>query len=329
MGKYVIGIDLGGTFIKAAAFDFNGALLVRSRVATGVSKGKQKVVDNIVAAINSIKGSLSGDDLAALGIGVAGIIDVGNGAVVKSPNFPGWEGYALLEQLNRAVRKPVIIENDANASAMGEKWAGCARDMQNFLMITLGTGVGGGLVLNGELWRGEHGRAGEFGHMKVEIEGEPCGCGSDGCLETRCSAKAITRMALEAIKAGRATSLAEFFMGGQAGLDSEKIHRAALAGDAVAIEIYRTAATYLAMGISAVINLIDVTNFVIGGGVSKAFDLFAPQLRSEIARMVFGIDEKLIVIIKSQLGDDAGLYGSAYLALRSLAGRSNPENAAL
>src|SRR5215470_7437402 len=210
MKAFAIGVDLGGTNLRIAAVDTAGRILEKITTGTEVARGCHRVIDEMCAAISSLAKKHSADGkLLGIGVGVPGIIDLNTGMVRESPNLPGWQDYPVREEIERRLGTTVILENDANGAALGEKWLGAAAAVDDMCMVTLGTGVGGGLVLHGRIWHGMLGMAGELGHINVEAEGAPCGCGSRGCLEQYASALAVKRMAAEAVAAGRAPALAE------------------------------------------------------------------------------------------------------------------------
>ena len=312
--KYIIGIDIGGTIIKGAVFSTQGRPVQASSIETQAYQGTEKALSNLLSLVNSLQEK--GGRCSAIGIGVAGVLDAKKERLLQSPNLKNLENVNLKSFLAEAVQLPVYLENDANAAALGEQWAGAGRDIENFLLITLGTGIGSGLVLNGDLWTGENGKAGEFGHMIVEQGGEPCACGKKGCLEAYSSGEAISRMAREALQSGACSSLKNLSGGDLDHIDAEMVCHAAQNGDTVAIEVYRRAARYLAIGIANVNNLLDIHHVILGGGVSKAFNLFAAVLIEEVKRQVFRISQDRIIIVPSQLGSEAGIYGAAYLALK-------------
>jgi glucokinase len=311
MSEYVIGIDLGGTFIKGAAFDPTGKILSEEKAPTEVALGKDGVVQNIVGLISRLKQKNPGR-LAGVGLGVPGALDFKEGRIIQSPNFPGWEDVPIRAWVEKEVGAPVILENDANAAAMGERWVGAARDLDHFLLITLGTGVGGGLVLNGRLWRGVYGKAGEIGHMKITEDGPRCGCGNRGCLEVYASSKALVRMAKEQWKNKRKKTPFPF-------MTSDKLAKGAEEGNPIARRAFEEMAAYLSIGIVNIVNLLDIDRFIIAGGVSNAFYLFEPSLRQEVADRVFGMDTKealkRIEIRRALCGENAGMIGAGYLAL--------------
>ena len=314
--KHIIGIDIGGTIIKGAVFTVEGKLVQASSIETQAYQGTERALSNLSSLANALQEK--GGGCSAIGIGVAGVLDAKKELLLQSPNLKNLENINLKNFLAEEVQLPSYLENDANAAALGEKWAGAGRDIENFLLITLGTGIGGGLVLHGDLWSGENGKAGEFGHMIVEQGGAACACGKKGCLEAYSSGEAISRMAREALQAGACSILKNLSAGNLEDIDAEMVYNAAQNGDTVAMEVYRRAARYLAIGIANVNNLLDIHHVILGGGVSKAFNLFAAVLIEAVKKQVFRISQDRIMIVPSQLGSEAGIYGAAYLALKKV-----------
>jgi glucokinase len=319
--RMAIGVDLGGTTIKSLAVDENGKIAARASRSTDVHAGQEQVVRNLAATVHDLIGQMGQADVSMgaamiqpVGVGVPGVLDVDKGLVIASPNFPGWEGFPLRERLETQINRPVVIENDANAAAVGEQWLGAAIGLKDFLFITIGTGVGGGVVLDGRLWRGEGGRAGEFGHVKVDPDGEPCGCGSRGCLERYTSSAALERYVLEALPKGGASDLKRLALDRPDAIDPAVIAQAAATGDDAALAAYRQFAIYMGMGVAGVIHLLDLRHFIFGGGVSEAFDLFAPRLRQEVAARIYGVSIDDIHLLKARCGNQAGSLGMAHLA---------------
>jgi len=318
MQNYCIGIDIGGTVIKGALFASNGSLVQKRSVETLADKGRDAVLKNLTALIHSLHST--DKRVSAVGIGVAGVLDQHKEVLLQSPNIKVLEQVPLQKMLGESLHLPVFLENDANAAALGEKWAGAGRELDNFLLITLGTGIGGGFILNNELWSGENGKAGELGHMVVATDGQLCSCGKRGCLEAYSSATAIKRMAQDALRAGACSGLQNLSGGDFSAIDAEMVHQAALQGDAVSRNVFKQMARYLAIGISNVNNLLDIHSFIIGGAVSNAFEVFGPFLLDEVKRQVYRISRDTIRIFVSGLGNDAGVYGAAYLGLQRLKG---------
>ena len=338
MTNFAIGVDLGGTNLRIAAVDEQGQLLEKITLGTKVSLGRDHVLNDMCAAIQQLAEKYSAKaKLAGTGIGVPGIIDMRTGMLRESPNLPGWADYPVRAEIERRLKTAVILENDANVAALGEKWLGAARDYNDMAMLTLGTGVGGGLVLNGHIWHGMNGMAGEFGHSTVEPEGQRCGCGNRGCLEQYASATAVVRMAREVVASGRPSALAKA-AGGDAEFSAKAVYNLAIQGDEEAQKIFRRVGRALGIVLSAMVNALNLPMYVIGGGVSSAWDAFAPSIFEELKQrcMVYaatapatptdggqGASGKVeptsgggkTIVTRALLGSDAGLFGAARLPL--------------
>ena len=319
MGDYVIGIDLGGTFIKGGLVAPGGAIRRRLKRPTGVKEGYRQVLANLIAMVVELQKDTQGDNLRGIGIGVPGFLNHARGELVESPNIPGWKNFPLQAELSKKFSQPLFLENDANAAALGELWQGGAESLNSFLLITLGTGVGSGLVLDRKLWRGDLGRAGEFGHLAIEPKGLPCSCGSRGCLEVYASVKAIIRLTREVVASGKGTRLRELFADPARPIRPEVVEAAARDGDHVALEIYREVGHYLGVGISSVVNLLDIRHFLMGGAVSNALDLFLDPILREVGERVYGLSPDEIHVSRARLGEDAGILGAAFLPVQALA----------
>ena len=359
MSDYGIGVDLGGTNLRVAAVDDRGIILARTTLETNVSRGRDEVIDALCRAVQKIAkevGQPAGDELAnelakeaagisttapvaqstaigkakagrlcGIGVGVPGLIDSETGRLVESPNLPGWSDYDVQGEIERRLDTAVILENDANAAALGELWLGAGRGMESLCMYTLGTGVGGGLILQNKIWRGWNGMAGELGHCNVEPEGHPCGCGSWGCLEQYASATAVRRMASEALASGVATELCGVPNGN---MDSRAVYECAMRGDAEARKVFERVGRSLGLAIAAMINTLNLPLYVIGGGVSSAWDAFAPAMFDEVRKRSFvyagttaqdgsglGGRQRSTRIVRATLGGDGGLFGAARLPI--------------
>lgn len=313
MDQCVIGIDVGGTQMKAGLFDARGELLCRETLETQISLDEQEFFARATVLVSSLRTAATG--IKAVGIGLAGVLNQQRTTLIQSPNLPRLHDVPVAQVLAAALGLPVLLDNDANCAALGELWQGAGQGLKNFLFVTLGTGVGAGLVLDGSLWRGDEGKAGEFGHMVVNAAGVPCGCGKQGCLETHCSGSAIVRMAREALAAGRPSALAGIVCSHPEALTPEAVYYAAREGDELSRAVYRAAAEYLAIGLANVNNLLDIHAFIVGGGVGRALDLFEPDLLAGIRSRVYPLSREKIRILPSALGSDAGIYGAGYLAL--------------
>lgn len=337
MNKFSIGVDLGGTNLRIAAVDEQGALVEKVTLGTKVSRGREHVIADMCDAIQRMSDKFKDSaPLLGIGVGVPGIIDMQTGLVRDSPNLPDWVDYPARATIEQRLKTVVILENDANVAALGEKWLGAAKDFSDMAMLTLGTGVGGGLVLGGAIWRGANGMAGEFGHSTVEPEGHLCGCGNRGCLEQCASATAIVRMAREAIASNGGSALART-ANSDPEFSAKSIYNLAIQGDEDARRIFRYVGRCLGIVLSAMVNSLNLPIYVIGGGVSSAWEAFAPSIFEELRRRSFvyaatapydssatnegasahikpGPGPKTI-ITRALLGSDAGLYGAARLPM--------------
>jgi len=329
MSDFSIGVDLGGTNLRIAAVDTEGKLLEKVGLSTK-SSGPDHVIDEMCEAILSLTSQyrVNGQFLGA-GIGIPGIIDLEAGVVRRSANLKGWEEYPVRREIEKRLGARIFLENDGKVAALGEKWLGAARGIDDMAMITLGTGIGGAIVLGGKIFHGMNGMAGEFGHINVEPEGVPCGCGSRGCAERYASATAVVRMAREAIAAGNAPALAKIAESGTE-FNAQAIYNLAMQGDEPAQRIFRRFGQALGMMLADIVNVLNLGVYVIGGGVSSAWDAFGPAMfkelreRSTIYMATAPESESAVpsaatrgktIIARALLGSDAGLYGGARLPL--------------
>jgi glucokinase len=310
--RTVIGVDLGGTNLRTAIVGSDGEILVKHKEATKAADGWVKVVSRLIDNIRRQLeiGAQMGTEVFAVGVGAPGVILVDKGIVVKSPNFPDWNNLPLKTELEKALKIPVFIENDANAAALGEKWRGAGRDIKSMIHLTLGTGVGGGIILDNNIWHGADGMAGEIGHMTLIPDGRQCTCGNTGCLEMYASARGIVqsfREELEKQNLPAAEALKE--------VTSEKVYQAAREGDAVARRVMKDMGRMLGIGIASLINIFNPERVVIGGGVKDAWPLFIGATHEEIMKRAFQVPAERTEIVPSLLGDDAGMVGAAAVAL--------------
>ncbi len=312
-GAYLVcAVDLGGTNLRAANIDHHGQIHERVRTVTPGSKPAAEIVAAIAAAVRDCESAVAkrGAGVGGISVVVPGSVQVETGIVLNAPNLPSLLGFELGPALKTALGRPVRLENDANAAALGEMWLGAARGHQSILCLTLGTGVGGGIILDGKLWRGLDGTAGELGHTSVEpFGGVQCKCGNTGCLEVYASATAIVRMTRESL-AQHAGSLLQSIADE---LTSEKICSAATAGDELALEVFRRMGVYLGIATANFVNIFNPEMIVIGGGVSAAWDLFSPYARAEVIKRAFPVPAQRCQIVRAACADDAGLLGAAWL----------------
>ncbi len=242
---------------------------------------------------------------------VPAIVDAERGVILKAPNIPCLDGFRFAAMLSEMSKIPVILENDANAAAAGENWLGASKGFENSICITLGTGVGGGIIIDGKILRGACGTAGEIGHICVEPFGVPCGCGSRGCVEQYASATAIMRLAGELGKEFSSSTLLN-----NSDISAQEIYEAGKRGDELALEIFRQQGFYLGIALANLINVLNPEVIVIGGGAAGGWDLFMPSLRDEIKKRAYREPVERVKIVRAECGDDAGILGVARLAFR-------------
>lgn len=315
MDNLVFAADLGGTNMRVALTDEKGRIHHRLKQPTPRGDSPQHVIDALVAALSQAATEAS-ERVVAASIMVPGTVDQPNETVVQAPNLPSLNNFRLKEALEARLHMPVVLENDANAAAVGEHWMGAARNYGTVICVTLGTGVGGGMLLNGKLWRGAHGSAGEIGHTTVEpFGGPPCKCGNTGCLEVFTSATGLVRMASEELAAGASSTLKIDQ------LTAAKIYNAGVAGDAVALRVLAKLGDYLGAAFASLINLIDPDVIVVGGGVANGWDLFHRQMQAQIDQRAFKAAAALVKVVPAECGDDAGLLGAARLGFDEVLSR--------
>jgi glucokinase len=304
MGQYYsIGVDLGGTNLRAAAIDCRGQIMEKLEGATNLSAGREAVVAEIARSIIRLRKAGGSERLAGIGIGAPGFIMMERGIIAGSPNLPGFEDYAMRDELEHMVHAPVILENDANAAALGEKWVGAGRDVNDLVLLTLGTGIGGGIISGGNILHGFVGMAGEIGHMTVVPDGNPCACGNRGCLEKHASATAVVCMA-------RMMGLGE-------NLTSKEVFDLAAGGNPKAQAIFEAAGGALGVALAALVNIFNYPLYLLSGGVLAAWDLFAPAMFEELKRRSYVFRNTVTRIEPAMLGNEAGLYGAAYLPFQA------------
>lgn len=310
-----IGIDVGGTKILAGLVDADGHVVHQARRQS--ARNDPTSVLNTICEVVTELGDASEDDVVAVGLGIAGPVDAERSTVFYAPNL-GWPQVPVRDLLTDRVGLPVIVENDGNAAAWGEFVAGAGTNVKDLTVITVGTGIGGGIIINGELLRGAHGAAGEIGHMNAVPNGRPCGCGRNGCWEQYASGNALVREArtLAAERRQEAGLLLSLGDGTPEGVQGVHVTAAAREGDPVAQEAFAVVGTWLGRGLADLSSILDPGAFVIGGGVSEAGDLLLNSARATLAeKLTVGRSRRPIPEVRlATLGNEAGLIGAAALA---------------
>lgn len=320
MSGYVIGTDLGGTKILTALADINGTILAELRQPTGAGEGPERVIERIVDSITALqhKCGVPPGALKAAAVVVPGPeLDTGQGIVHFSNNL-GWRNVELKKVLQNRLQVPVYIENDANAAALGEHIYGAGDGIHDMVYITVSTGIGGGIIINGRVYRGVSDGAGEIGHMTIMPDGPPCTCGNVGCLEALASGTAIARAALELIEEGGGEEIIKAAGGNINEVDARAVATAALNGDAEAGVIINGAARALGTGIANIVNVINPPLIVLGGGVMESRELFWPVMERELQDRCFKVQLKNLKVVPAALGTRAGVLGAAALARQNL-----------
>ena len=304
MPEYAIGVDLGGTNLRAAAIDRDGRMLEKISAPTNYRAGREAVIGDIVSAISQLRATYGAEGLKGIGVGVPGFIRMKEGVITSSNNLPYLENVPVREELRLRLGAPVILENDANAAALGEKWIGAGREVEDLVLLTLGTGVGGGIISGGRVLRGSVGMAGEFGHMTVVPTGNPCGCGNQGCLEKHASATAVTAMA-------RLMQLGDNMTAQQV---CELAAENSDAGEK-ARTIWRVFGEALGLALATLINAFNFPLYLLSGGVLPAWEFFAPHMERVAQERSYTYRATLTEtrIAPAALGNEAGLFGAAYL----------------
>jgi glucokinase len=317
--NYAVGLDMGGTNIRAAAVSKTGEVLVMLRGPARAKGTARATVENIAAQILALEEAARGRGLGraiAIGVAVPGPLNVRTGVVYAAPHVKAWRSFPLRRNLERVLKRSVIVENDANAWALGEYWRGAARGRKNVVLLTLGTGVGGGLIVDGKIVHGRSGMAAELGHVTVEPNGMPCDCGNFGCLEAYASASGLCGLLKKRSQLEESTLPAKYLdSGGE--FSARKMTSAARVGDRVAIEIFETAGRYLGIAVASFINIFNPEMVVIGGGVAGALSLMRPIMAREVKARAFSAAVAQTRIVKAALGAEGGVVGAAFAALNA------------
>ena len=303
-GRLVFAVDLGGTHLRVALVDDSGNILRHLKQETPKGDSADGILDALAGAAR--EWNCDGRRVVAASIMVPGAVDSDKAVVVAAPNLPSLINFGLKAELEKRLGWRVVLENDANAAAVGEMWLGAARGCSDVVSVTLGTGVGGGVILGGKLWRGSHGSAGEIGHTTVDPFSDlKCKCGNIGCLELFASATAIVRMARDL---------------GMEVTSAEKVYEAGRGGDELALSVFNRFGMYLGIGLANLINLIDPQVIVITGGAVNGWDLFASEMYRQVEERAFRATAEQVRIARSECGDNAGLLGAARLAFEPAIG---------
>jgi glucokinase len=320
-----VGLDVGGTTMKAAVVDATGKAAPSVSLPThpelGQDAGLETMCETIRRAVAAAK--LTMRDIAAIGVATPGLMDIRGGLILDPPNLKPWKNVPVRDHVKKAFGKPTAFQNDANAAAFGEFWVGSGQEANSMVLFTLGTGVGGGVIIDGRVIEGEHSHGGELGHLRIDMpdRGRLCGCGARGCLEAYASATNVTARAREEMASSRAPSkLREYFTANDNVLTAEVIFNLAADGDALATKVADDTAYYLALGACAITAAVDPEMIVFGGGMAAAGEPFRAKIEEYVKRFGLPFPSRSIKVALAKLGSDAGFIGAAGCAKALVAG---------
>jgi len=314
--EFYAGIDIGATNIKFGIFDSAGKILYRDNKPTLVEKGAKPLLHLITNIGENLLLRAAEEDLHVkwLGVGSPGAVDNFTGSIKgRSPNIPDWTGTDLGAHLKEHLNMPVYVDNDANAMAIGELRFGAARIFDTVICITVGTGIGGGVIINKNIWRGSSFSGGEIGHIPVDINGRECHCGNRGCMEAYCSSEAILNRARQKLKNGMTEIIDEILAGELDNINIKKLFAAARKGDETALAVVEETARILGAGLAGVVNLINPEALIFGGGIIDGGAGFIETAGAEIRQRAFPSATENLRILKAELGNDAGFIGAGLL----------------
>jgi len=324
---YIAGVDLGGTTINTGVVSADGTRVLGMHTApTNAEKGPKYVVDKIIGMVResmriaAAEGGFDESAIVGIGIGSPGPLDRATGTVIETPNL-GWRNFPLRDLVANAIGLPAELDNDANAATIGEWWVGAGKNVETMVGVTLGTGIGGGIVLGGKVYHGASDVAGEIGHMSIDSTGRKCKCGNYGCLEAYASGPAIAARAIEGLQSGEQSVMPDLVDGDLSRLTAETVYEGIVAGDAYAREVMRDTAKFLGSGLANLINVLNPEMIVISGGVTRAGEHLLEPLRNEVKRRAFRNAFEACRIVTSELGSMAGVIGAAYVFLSARAER--------
>lgn len=313
--NYILGIDIGGTNLVVGAVAADGSGVIGSHSApTNPGRGPDAVVHDLVAmgeqTLATLQREVPGAQALGIGVGAPGPLDRREGVVLLTPNL-GWVNMPLRARLADGLRLTAALDNDANCAILGECWVGAARGAKYVMGMTIGTGIGGGIVIDGTLYHGASDCAGEIGHMTIDLDGRRCGCGNYGCLEAYASGPAIALRAVEQLQSGAESALTAMVQGDLSRITAATVYQAAQDGDTLAKEVVRETAHYLGAGLANLLNIFNPDRVVVVGGVTQAGDFLFEPLRRDVARRAFKPAVQACQIVPGELDGLAGVYGAA------------------
>lgn len=317
MSTYTIGIDLGGTSVKAGVVSIDGEILHQISIPTEADKGPAIVTEQIVKAIKEISSTENYKPIIGVGVATPGIVSTDGNTVEAPPNFKGWDSFPLRDSIAEGLGNniPLRIENDANAAALAEAKFGAGRGKKNFLFVIWGTGVGGGIIIDGMIYHGPHGGAGEFGHGSIDYEGPQCNCGNIGCIESYVGQKYLSARAVRYLETRRDSKVWKLVQNDPAKIEPKVLYEAAKIGDRAATEIMTEAGELLGVAISSFMNIMNFDLAIVGGGISAAGDLVFKPMNHRVKKCVMAPLRPIAQVLPAHLGNQAGILGAAGLVM--------------
>jgi glucokinase len=314
----VLVIDLGGTKMLAAIISNEGQVLAQERILTLADEGPESVINRMLSVIDHLLTlrDIAPHQLDSISIAAAGVINLDQGIITVSPNLPGWHNVPLRDIMNEKYKINTFLVNDANAAALGEHRFGAGKGVNNLIYLTVSTGIGGGIIINGKLYSGSCGIAGEIGHMSIDINGPRCNCGNIGCLEVLASGTAVAKEAIRRVSHGEESSLTRIVEGKLENITAKEVALAAQEGDSLASEVISRAATFLGIGMVNLVNIFNPEMIIVGGGMAKMGDLLLNPARRIVKERAFPLAAQAVRIVPAQLGDNAGVLGAATFAFQ-------------
>ncbi len=310
--KYAIGVDLGGTSIKLGIVTNTGRLIKKISIRTEAEKGPKKVIDNIISGIKELT-EKSKYKIDGVGIGCPGVVTPGKGIVEDPPNLPRWKKVNIGKIIFQEFRKPVIVDNDANAAAIGELTFGSGKKYKSFIMITLGTGVGGGIVINKKIYHGDFGAAGEIGHISIDFNGPKCNCGSYGCIEAYAGNHYLRERVRKELKKHPESKMWKLINNDLSKVSPRNIQSAAEVGDAYAKSVINELGVHLGSAFASLCNVLDISVFIIGGGIAGFGKPLFDSIKKTIAGRVMAPIRPRVRVLPAKLKNDAGIKGASAL----------------
>jgi len=317
MKNKVIGVDIGGTNIKIGILTKQGKIIQKTSIPTNPKEGPEKIIKRLCSRIKDLcnESKIKISDIIRIGVGCPGPLDSKKGIIIKTPNLPGWDNFPLKKRIESRLKIPTIVNNDANSATYGEYWLGAGKGYSTIVCYTLGTGIGGGIILNGKLFKGIDDTAGHLGHITIIPDGPRCRCGNRGCLEALASAPNLVKRAIKGIKRGIKTKLTSLSKGKLQAITSQMIYLSASQEDKFSKKLLAETGRYLGIAVAGILNTLNPEVVIFSGGMIEAGELLFKPLRQEAKRRAFPQPAKRVKIVKAKLGNDAGIIGSAGLAL--------------